>query len=306
MQTTEANSFSWDDLKYFLAASRTGSIRGAAESIQVNHTTLARRISVLEDRIGSRLFDRSTQGLALTQLGEELLPYALKVEEEMDAAARAIVGKDTELTGTINVTMPHWFSMSSIMDDIAEFATQHPEISLNLSLTDDIANLARREADVSVRVADEVTDNVVGRKLVPLSWAAYCSRGYAAGISKNGGEGLQFIGWENPETDPAIQRAFATYYPKAKLRHRVSGLVAMGAAASSGLGMAYLACNIGDRNPNLVRAPFQKPRRSFYVWLLLHRDLRNTARVRLFVDFIAERTRARKNKFLVAGTETDT
>lgn len=93
MQTTEANSFSWDDLKYFLAASRTGSIRGAAESIQVNHTTLARRISVLEDRIGSRLFDRSTQGLALTQLGEELLPYALKVEEEMDAAAARLSEK---------------------------------------------------------------------------------------------------------------------------------------------------------------------------------------------------------------------
>ena len=68
--------------------------------------------------------------------------------------------------------------------------------------------------------------------------------------------------------------------------------------------MAYLACNLGDRHPTLIRAPFQKPMPYRSIWLLLHRDLRNTARVRLFVDFVAERITARRNEFWVAGTKT--
>lgn len=302
MTFTEAKSFNWDDLKYFLAAARTGSIRGAAESIQVNHATLARRISMLEGRIGARLFDRSTVGLTLTEQGEELFPHAKKVEEELNAAARVIAGKDTEPSGPIYVTMPHWFALTSFADDIAAFSEKYPEILLNLSFSDDFANLARREADVSLRVANEVTDDVVGRKLVPMSWAAYCSKDYAARIRDNGGEGLHVIGWHQPATDVAVKRALSPRYPKAELRHRVSDMVALASMAGAGLGMAYLACNLGDRHPNLVRAPFQKPQASFDVWLLLHRDLRNTARVRLFVDFMGERARVRRDEFLVSGT----
>lgn len=188
------------------------------------------------------------------------------------------------------------------IDDVAAFAAMHPEIDLHMSFSDDVVNLARREADISLRVADEVIDNVVGRKLVPMSWAAYCSKDYAAKVRNNEGEGLHVIGWENPETDAAIRRAMSPHYPKAELRHRVSDMIALAHAAGAGMGMAYLACNMGDRSPHLVRAPFQKPQSAYYVWLLLHRDLRNTARVRLFVDFIAERAQVRKNEFLVSGS----
>ncbi|WP_353394598.1 LysR substrate-binding domain-containing protein [Ruegeria sp. HU-ET01832] len=73
--------------------------------------------------------------------------------------------------------------------------------------------------------------------------------------------------------------------------------------AASGLGMAYLACNLGDRHPNLIRAPFQKPMPYRSIWLLLHRDLKNTARVRLFVDFLAASVQSRRNEFWVAGTK---
>ena len=87
MSLHESHSLNWDDLKYFLAVARSGTLRGGADSIEVNHTTLTRRLSVMEERVGSRLFDRSKQGLVLTQLGEELLPHAQRVEEEMAAAA---------------------------------------------------------------------------------------------------------------------------------------------------------------------------------------------------------------------------
>lgn len=304
MLNQESYALNWDDLKFFLAVARTGTLRGGAESIAVNHTTLTRRLSIMEERVGSRLFDRSKQGLVLTQLGEELKPYAERVEEEMAAASRIIVGRDSEPSGTVYVTMPHGLAMTSIMDDLALFASRYPDISLNMHFTNDVADLTRREADVSLRVAHEVSDDVVGRKLVQMSQAAYCSPDYAKQVQDNQGEGLHLIGWHEPEGDTTARWIKESCYPKATLKHRVSELVPLITLAASGLGMAYLACNLGDRHPNLIRAPFQKPLPYRYLWLLLHRDLRSTARVRIFVDFIADRIRSRRNEFWVAGTQT--
>ncbi|WP_170333351.1 LysR family transcriptional regulator [Ruegeria arenilitoris] len=302
MSIKESHSLNWDDLKYFLAVARTGTLRGGADSIQVNHTTLTRRLSVMEERVGSRLFDRTRSGLALTQLGEDLLPHAERVEAEMTAASRVIVGRDAQPSGTVYVTLPHGLAMTSLMDDFTAFADLYPDIILNMNFTNDVRDLMRREADVSLRVADEVTDDVVGRKLVQMSQAAYCTREYAERICDNGGEGLHLIGWHEPEQATTAKWVKDSYYPKATLKHRVSELVPLITLAASGLGMAYLACNLGDRHPDLIRAPFQKPMPYRNIWLLLHRDLRNTARVRLFVDFLAERIRSRRNEFWVSGT----
>ncbi|MTI02253.1 LysR family transcriptional regulator [Roseibium sp. RKSG952] len=302
MSIKESHSLNWDDLKYFLAVARTGTLRGGADSIQVNHTTLTRRLSVMEERVGSRLFDRTRSGLALTQLGEDLLPHAERVEAEMTAASRVIVGRDAQPSGTVYVTLPHGLAMTSLMDDFTAFADLYPDIILNMNFTNDVRDLMRREADVSLRVADEVTDDVVGRKLVQMSQAAYCTREYSERICDNGGEGLHLIGWHEPEQATTAKWVKDSYYPKATLKHRVSELVPLITLAASGLGMAYLACNLGDRHPDLIRAPFQKPMPYRSIWLLLHRDLRNTARVRLFVDFLAERIRSRRNEFWVSGT----
>ena len=306
MTIQESHSLNWDDLKFFLAVARTGTLRGAAESIEVNHTTLTRRLSVMEDRVGTRLFDRSKSGLALTQLGEELMPHAERVEAEMAAVSRAIVGRDAQPTGTVHVTLPHGLAITSLMDDFTAFAALYPDITLNLNFTNDIRDLMRREADVSLRVADEVTDDVVGRKLVQMSQAAYCTRAYAERVHDNGGEGLSFIGWHEPEEAKTATWIAKSYYPKATLKHRVSELVPLITLAASGLGMAYLACNLGDRHPDLIRAPFQKPMPYRSIWLLLHRDLRNTARVRLLVDFLAERVRPKRAEFWVSGSEVPT
>lgn len=260
----------------------------------------------MEDRLGTRLFDRSRSGLSLTQLGEDLLPHAQRVETEMMAASRTLIGRDAQPSGTIYVTLPHGLAMTSLMDDFATFSDLYPEITLNLNFTNDVRDLMRREADVSLRIADQVTDDVVGRKLVQMSQAAYCSRTYAERIRDNAGAGLSFIGWHEPEGATTAQWIQHSFYPKAQLKHRVSELVPLITLAASGLGMAYLACNLGDRHPGLIRAPFQSPLPYRSIWLLLHRDLRNTARVRLFVDFLAERVRSRRHEFWVAGTSPAT
>ncbi len=292
-------TFDWDDLKYFLAVVRAGTLRGGAERINANHSTVSRRLALLEETIGSRLFDRTKDGFVLTQLGEDLLPHAERVEEEITSASRVIVGRDALPSGPIYISMPHALALTSLMDDFKDFSEKYPDIDLHMQFTNVVVDLTRREADVSFRVAHEVHEDVVGRKLVPMSSAAYCSPEYAAKMEDNGGEGLAFIGWDEPEGDTTSKWIQESQYPKATLRHRAAEIVAHMGLAAAGLGLAQIACHLGDRYSGLVRAPFQKPIEHRSIWLLLHRDLRKTTRVRLFVDFIAERTRAKKHEFWV-------
>lgn len=295
--TGRLEALDWDDLKFFLAVARAGSLRAAAESTGTNHATISRRLAGLERSVDARLFDRTKGGQVPTQLGEELLPFAMRVEEEITAASRLVAGRDTRPAGPIHLSLPPFMGFTSIMEDIAEFSKTHEDIEIHLEVTNTIVSLDRREADVSIRYVEEVTDDVVGRRLVRCSKTVFCSPDYAKTIEDNGGEGLEWIGWledEGQTTAPWIKK---TVFPKARLRHRIKEAVPHLALAAAGAGLTLLPIWLGDRYPGLVRAPFQEPIPDRSIWLLLHGDLRKTARIRLFVDFLAQRIGARKAEF---------
>lgn len=296
------SAFDWDDLKFFLAVARAGTIRGGADAIRANHATVSRRLAALERTVEARLFDRTKTGLKLTQLGEELLPHVVRIEEEIATASRAVVGRDKRPSGTIHVSIPPFMAMSSIMEDFAEFSRQFEDIDIHLDLTNAIASLERLEADVSIRYAYEVTDNVVGRRLVQCAKAAYCSPAYAQKMQDNGGEGLHWIGWVENEGDTTAPWVQKSPYPNATIRHRINEGAPQMALAAASAGLTVAACFVGDNYPGVVRAPYQKPELDRSIWLLLHNDLRKTARIRMFVDFLAERIISRKDEFIAGST----
>ena len=296
--TQRVSSFDWDDLRFFLAVSRSRSIRSAAEFMNANHATVSRRLTALEEAVEARLFDRAKSGLRLTQIGEELLPIARRVEEEVASASRMIVGRDTRPTGSVHVSLPPFLAFSSLAADFAEFGRQFEDIDIYLHFSNTYADLGRREADVSIRYAHEVMDDLVGRKLVACSKAIYCSPDYADRINDDGGVGQFWIGWDEPEGDFAATWIKKSPFPNAKLRHRANEGAPQIALAVAGAGLTTIPCFVGDRTPGLVRAPFQKPVMDRYLWLLLHNDLRKTARIRAFVDFLAGRIKERSAEFL--------
>jgi DNA-binding transcriptional LysR family regulator len=289
--------FDWDDMRYFLAVARSGTIRGGAASIRANHATVSRRIAALETGMQARLFDRTQTGIQLTQLGEDLLPYAQQVEDQMSAASRTVAGRDLRPVGPVRLSIPPFLATSSIIDDLADFAKSHEDIELHLHVSDQFADFDRREADVSIRYSFDVVQDVVGRKLVHCANAAYCSPAYAAHIQDDGGAGLKWIGWMEDATTTNPAWITDSQYPNAKLAHRVPEVLAQMNLAASGVGLTMVPCFVGDRHPGLVRAPFQKSVPGRSLWLLLHSDLRNTARIRLFVDFLAARILARRSEF---------
>lgn len=290
------SDMNWDDLKFFLAVARAGSLHRAARDLMANRTTISRRLESLETSIEAKLFFRRRAGLELTALGHELVPHAEKMEEEIASVARRIASSAGVDHGMVRLSMPHFFARTFIMDILTEFADQNPDIQLRIDLNRAIANLDHREADVSLRYAHEVSDDVVGRKLGTAMQAVYCSPNLVDKITEQSGAGLHWIGTYEPEGDITADWIARSPFPDATLRHRMTEGAPLIAMMKAGAGLAMLPCFVGDTISGLVRTPFQTIRKDKDLWLLLHQDMRNDPRVRKLVEFLAKHTREHRNK----------
>lgn len=287
--------FDWDCVRVFLAVARAGTLRGGAEALGANHTTVARALASLEGRLGTRLFDRARSGVTLTQSGEELVASAERMEVEARTIQRAIAGRDARPSGEVRVSLPPLLAFSFLAPDLAAFGRAYPEIDLDLIITNRYSDLNRLETDVSIRIAREVEDDVVGRRVIQYKKGVYAAPAYLAerpGLEVGDGVEAEWIGWGEAAERPAWLDS--SPFPKASLRHSMPEAVLHVEAAAAGMGLTYLPCFIGDPDPRLARAPGVEPVDDRSIWLLLHGDLRRTARVRAFVDFMSEAILARR------------
>ncbi|MGF1473940.1 MAG: LysR family transcriptional regulator [Geminicoccaceae bacterium] len=280
----------WDNLRIFLAIARAGSLRGAAAALSINHATAARGLQALEQSLGTRLFDRAPSGLILTQAGDELMAPAEAMELEAFAIRRRVAGLDANPAGPLRVSLPPILAFSFIVPDFADFSENYPEIDLIVTITNRFADLRRAETDVSIRIAREVDDDVVGRRLIQYAKGVYAAPAYLTerpNLTVGDGAEAEWIGWGDGDTQPGWVRV--SPFPQARLRHSMPEAVLQIEAAAAGMGLTYLPCFIGDPDSRLVRVPAVEPVDDRSIWLLIHGDLRATARVRAFVDFMAKR-----------------
>lgn len=283
----------WDDLRVFLALARSRSLRGAARALGLNHATVARRLRGLEAALDARLFERAAEGLAPTPAGEALLEPAERVEEQLVAAQRRIAGRDAALSGRLRLSLPYALMHAFLAEDLAEFARLHPQIELEVELTDAFSDLARGEADVSIRMAYEVAGEVVRRRLLRYAKGAYAAPALLEGFDPGVAAPAHcWLGWSSGDDYASWPRD--TDFPQLPVRHRLASHVLQIEAAKAGLGLTLLPCFLGDREPGLRRVPGTTPVLDRSLWLLLHEDLRHTARVRAFLDFVAPAILARR------------
>ncbi len=296
---TDARAADWGELPYFLAIARTGSLRAAAEVVGGTHATVDRHLKALETAYGVRLFDRSPAGLSLTPAGEALLPKAEEAERVVIAARRKVSGLDRVPTGRVHLSLPPWLAYDVLAPSLARFAAAHPGIELRTTVTNRIQDLVRAEADVSLRVAFSVEEDVVGRRLLQYNSATFASREYLDRYWEGRGpegQGLHWIGWG--EAKPVPDWVRASPFPKAVKRHWVRDGMMQVQLVRAGMGMGIFPVYAQHQFPDLVQVPGTplKPDRS--LWLLLHSDLRRTTRVRLLVDHLAAEFTGMRKSFV--------
>jgi DNA-binding transcriptional LysR family regulator len=292
----------WGRIPYFLEAARTGSLRASAQTLGGTHATVDRNLRALEATYGVRLFDRSRHGLTLTTAGETLLPIAEAAERSIISGRRVLQGLDREATGSVRLSIPTIFASMIMPEILVAFGVVYPDIELEVFATNRFENINRSETDVSVRVAHNVDDDVVGRKILQYDQGIYASRDYLdRNYEKAGklGEGLTWLGWsDSPVSSNWVKNS---PFPRAFVKNRIMSPTLVSHMIGYGAGMSYLPCFIARLYPQLVQVPGTEIVADRSVWLLLHSDLQKTTRVRLLVDFLVKEFRARRLVFVNDG-----
>ena len=303
----------WDDLKHFLAFARAGSMQAAAKALGVNQSTVQRRIAELEERVGRRLVERHLGGYRLTALGEEMRPAAEGVEAAVAAFERDLAARDKGITGTIRLTCGSGVAACLRRTPLIDaFHARHPGLQIELVITDRILDLSKGEADLAIRVAiregEPKDEALVRRKIADVSWSVYASRGYLERYGRPADpdnlKGHLVIGCDGPIADyPGArwQRSVAHHATIATRCDHWQGLIL---AVRTGAGLAALPHFQGDNERDLVRI-IDDIGLVMPGYLLMHRDMQHTPRVRAFADFVASEIksfRALFSKNDLAGT----
>ena len=284
----------WNDLRYFLAVADSGSTLAAGRALRVSQTTAARRVTALEESLGTTLFERRQAGYTLTPAGEVLLEHARKVEAAASAFADAAAAQVREVSGAVRLTTEEIFAVTVLAPILRDLHELHPSIRIELDTSEEVRDLATGAADVALRSADTLSGGgLVGRRVATGDWAIYCSRAYAEANGRPrsrralrrhpliGGGGrnvwLHYGEWLKRNE---LEDAVAIHHGSA------TGLLS---AVRSGFGLAALPCFVADFDPDLICClpPGQESHKG--LWLLTHERLRHVPPVRLVLDFLAER-----------------
>jgi DNA-binding transcriptional LysR family regulator len=272
----------WDDVRHFLALSRAGSVRAAGASLKVSHSTVARRVEALEERLAARLFDRTRDGYTLTEAGRRMLDTAERIEREMSDLERGLVGVDERLEGPVALTCSDHFIAGLLLPDLAEFCRAYPGIELCLTVDPRPYDLSRREADLALRVlahGAQPPEHLVGGKLAPVVLASYVAAAHADRVDPaHGSLTARWLSFEQRKIHEGL--IAESSFPEVPPWGRFTTVELLVMAAREGLGAVMLPTYVGDREPSLRRLARPDLRHVADLWMLSHPDLRDNVRLR--------------------------
>jgi len=288
--------FEWDDARHFLAIHRKGSLSAAARQLGVNQSTVGRRLLSLEDELGTKLFIRARDGYRIAPAGERLLPRAERMEDEAIAIARELAGQVTSLTGVVRVTAADLFGARIVAPLLVSFHEQYPDIDVELDADNRMRSLARREADVAVRIGNKGGEaGLVVRKLGAFYQGVYASRAYVVrrGKPRDGAwAGHEFIGFGDSMMHAPESHWIEEHAREGRVVLRTSNTLAQLTATLGGMGIAVLPCYAGDAEPDLVRLVALSKSVAETVCIVVHEDTRHAAPIRACADYLAEGLKA--------------
>lgn len=280
----------WDDLQTFVAVGQRGSVGAAARWLDVNHSTVLRRLGHLERALGVRLFDRLPAGYVLTSDGQALLARLAGAAQQIEDSQRAIRGGDLALEGAVRLTTPDALSSRPLLPLLAEFHGRHPRVQVQLVVDNTFLSLTQREADMALRGTNDPPPNLIGRRIGRLQTALYASR---ATVQAYGPERVrEDAGWVAPDEALAhleSARWIARHVPDDRVAMRCDQLPGLVDAVAAGIGIGLLLCHLADPHPELVRLDAPPPLLDTQLWVLTHPALKHVARLRALSDFLAER-----------------
>ena len=282
----------WDDLRFFLAIARHGSLTAAAKELRVAQSTVGRRLASLEESLGVRLLQRRPDGYTLTPAGEAVRSQAERVEVEALAVQRTVGGRDTRLAGLVRVASPETFAAHVLAPGFAALQERHPEILVELIPSPSELSLSMREADIAIRLTRLHRQDLVVRRIGRLGFGLYTSRAYLERHGepdfRTGCEGHRVLTLVDDGETSKQADWMKHVAPQARAGMQTSSQETLLAAARSGGGIACLARFHADPEPSLRRLVTPVPAPLADISLVVHKDSRGTPRIKAVLAAIIE------------------
>jgi len=281
----------WSDLRYFLELSRSGTLAAAARKLGVDYTTVGRRLAALEQDLGAKLFERTPEGLILTEAGESIRAAAEEMEEAALLVEQRALGADRKLAGVVRVATTEMLGQVVVLPAVRALHEIQPQIRVDLATGAARLDLARREADVALRYVRPESGDLVSRRVARIAEAAYASKGYLASHPRpaqgNGLAGHDVVMLESRALRGT--RVAGEEPSNARIVLRTSNSPSLHRAVALGIGIGGLPCYIGDADRELRRVFPDAPVEIDDLWLVVHADLTRTSRVRAVIDALEAR-----------------
>ncbi len=293
-----SGSWAWDDVRFFLGVARAGSLSGAARILGVGHVTVGRRITLFEKRLGVTLLNRTPDGFTVTAAGDAILRQCMAMENAALDVERIAAGRDSIVAGSVRVTTTEALACQVIAPAITTLRQAHPRLQVDLVVGVRSLDVTRRDADLAVRFARPSAPDLICRKLGEVGFTLYASERYLcrAGIPTRG-QGLSGHDLITFTGAPAALSPFFMGEPLdgARIALRCDNPLIQRAAAANDVGIAELACLLGDGSPGVIRIWPDEPPVRRTVWMIVHKDMRRSARIRAVSTAIGEAFRHRRN-----------
>jgi DNA-binding transcriptional LysR family regulator len=273
----------WDDFRLVKAIADARGMAGAAAELGINHSTVFRRLGLIEAALGTILFERHRTGYALTPAGAEMVALAGRLDADITAFARRVAGQELTPSGELRVTTSDSLLVHLLTPLLVRFQESCPDVHLDIVIANLALNLSKRDADVAIRASSRPPETLVGRKVASIAWAVYGAQGSPAPAPPD----ARWVGLGDALSALEVAKVLAEQVPPGRIVYKVNTVLGLAEAVEGGAGLAYLPCFIADARPALVRLTAPSCDFADDLWLLTHPDLRRQPRVRVFLDFMA-------------------
>ncbi len=281
----------WDDFRFFQAVKVQGSLKNAAKVLGTDQATVGRRLYALEDRLGTKLFEKRSNGFFLTPSGEGIARMVDEIEEKFDHIGTKLLGKDQRLQGPVRIAAPGGLANYLLKYGLKRVTELYPEIELNLLTGPEVLNLSKREADLAIRFVKPEEQNLHLTRLADWPVGLYGSKDFwKRGVQPKCVEELlryPFVGLYPEVMMEKEEKLLAPFHQKLKYVVSTHAWEHVYEAVKNGIGWGALPEAIASRAPHLERIRLIAPQNAV-IWMVTHADVRKNARVQAVARALRE------------------
>ncbi len=287
----DAISFDWNQVRAFLATVEEGSFSGAARVLKTTQPTIGRQITELESKLGVTLVERSVRGPKLTESGRDLLDHVQAMGEAATLISMVAEGKSQEVTGEVTVTATDLFSASMLPRLLVPLREAAPGVRVRIVASSDMQNLTQREADIAIRHVRPEQPDLIARHVGDFRANLYAAASYLDRMGRPKGPrdvaAYDFVGNADPERLVApLHNMGIPVRADRFVMSSESGVVAW-ELVKAGYGVSMQPEVLGDAEPGIEKVLPEFPSLEFPIWLVTHRELQTSRRIRIVFDLLA-------------------